>query len=172
MYESILKVATNNPQFRFKTRNSPWPPTYPVQNRAAGESTSDVLFQMAIAYSQLIMAVVVYLVKERMNGLKHLQIISGMQLKAYWAANFVFDLLKWSFLIATTIILWFAFEMGYVSAWAVLLMFPFAVIPFTYVSSFIFTDTSTAQTLTLVLHVAIMAIGTSVLFTFRVIPIL
>ena len=76
MYESILKVATNNPQFRFKTRNSPWPPTYPVQNRAAGESTSDVLFQMAIAYSQVIMAVVVYLVKERMNGLKHLQIIS------------------------------------------------------------------------------------------------
>ena len=70
------------------------------------------------------------------------------------------------------IILWFAFEMGYVSAWAVLLMFPFAVIPFTYVTSFIFTDTSTAQTLTLVLHVAIMAIGTSVIFTFRVLPIL
>jgi hypothetical protein len=28
MYESILKVATGDPDFKFKLRNTPFPPTF------------------------------------------------------------------------------------------------------------------------------------------------
>jgi ATP-binding cassette, subfamily A (ABC1), member 3 len=79
-----------------------------------------------------------------MNGLKHLQIISGMKLKAYWAGNFVFDLFKWSLLVVTTIILWFAFGLEFNSAWLTVLMCPFGIIPFTYMTSFVFSSESAA----------------------------
>jgi ATP-binding cassette, subfamily A (ABC1), member 3 len=49
-------------------------------------------------------AVVSYLVVERIDGLKHLQEISGMQLKAYWVGNFIIDFIKMQLTIAITII--------------------------------------------------------------------
>jgi len=33
MYESILKVATNDSNFSFKLRSTPYPPTFLVKNR-------------------------------------------------------------------------------------------------------------------------------------------
>ena len=94
MYESILKVATNDPVFKFKVRSTPYPPTLLVKLKDNITSTSTVIFVSAIAYSMIITSVVSYLVVERTNGLKHLQVISGMQLKAYWIGNFIFDFLK------------------------------------------------------------------------------
>jgi hypothetical protein len=78
MYESILKTATNNQSFGFKVRLTPYAPTPLLKNRLASTSTSTVVFVSAIAYSTMIVAVCSYLVVERLSGLKHLQIISGM----------------------------------------------------------------------------------------------
>jgi ATP-binding cassette subfamily A (ABC1) protein 3 len=123
---------------------------------------------MAIAYAIVIVSVVTYLVTERMNGLKHLQIISGMQLKAYWIGNFLFDSFKMSLLIITTIILWFAFSMGYNTAWLTVLVCPLGILPFTYFTSFLFSSESGAQTLTMLLHIIVLGIISSVIFTFRI----
>jgi len=38
MYESILKIATDDPEFEFKTRSTPYPLTYEIKKRVA---TSD-----------------------------------------------------------------------------------------------------------------------------------
>jgi hypothetical protein len=48
----------------------------------------------AIAYGMIVTAIVSYLLVERISGLKHLQVISGMNLKAYWIGNFIFDYIK------------------------------------------------------------------------------
>jgi ATP-binding cassette subfamily A (ABC1) protein 3 len=168
MYESILKAATQNSDFRFAVRSTPYPPTIRINTREVAEETNTVMFQMAIAYSIVIVAAVVYLVSERMNGLKHLQIISGMQLKAYWIGNFLFDAFKMSLLVITTIILWFAFSMDYNSAWLVVLLCPFGILPFTYFTSFLFTSESGAQTLSMILHIIVLGILPSMIFTFRI----
>jgi len=94
MYESVLKTATNDSSFDFKTKSIPFPPTYEVKIRFTGPNTGTIIFLSSIAYSMMITAVVSYLVVERINGLKHLQLVSGMQLEAYWTANFVFDFIK------------------------------------------------------------------------------
>jgi hypothetical protein len=78
MYESILKIATRNEYFKFKVRTTPYPPTELLRARLATTSNQTVLFVAAISYSMMIVAVVSYLVVERTNGLKHLQLISGM----------------------------------------------------------------------------------------------
>lgn len=131
-----------------------------------------MIFVSAIAYGMIITSIVSYLVVERINGLKHLQVISGMQLKAYWVGNFTFDFFKMQLTIIVTIILFQAFEMEYDSAWLTFLCLPFGILPFTYVTSFIFTTDSAAQTFTMFFHFFILAIVSVMVFFLRLIPTL
>jgi len=72
MYESVLKTATEDPDFKFQVRSVPFPPTYEVKIRYNGPNTGTIIFLSSITYSMMITAVVSYLVVERTNGLKHL----------------------------------------------------------------------------------------------------
>lgn len=87
MYESILKVATEDPDFEFKTRSSPYPPTYEMKRRTATSDAGSIIFFSAIAYSIVITVTVSYLVVERASQLKHVQVITGMRLSSYWIAK-------------------------------------------------------------------------------------
>lgn len=54
--------------------------------------------------------------------------------------------------------------------WLLFLLYPVGVIPFTYVSSFLFTTENLAQTITIFLHFVFAGIGAIVVFILRVIP--
>jgi hypothetical protein len=43
-------------------------------------------------------------VNERVTGIKHHQLISGLNISAYWVANFVADFLKMEIVIAGTLV--------------------------------------------------------------------
>jgi len=124
----------------------------------------------AVAYSMMVTAIVSYLVVERISGLKHLQVISGMNLKAYWVGNFIFDLIKMELTIVVTISLFFGFEMGLNSAWATYVALPFGIIPFSYVMSYWFTVDSAAQTFTMFFHFFILGIMSTLTFGLRLAP--
>jgi hypothetical protein len=67
-----------------------------------------------------------------------------MQRKAYWIGNFIVDFVKILILVLTTIACFFGFSMQMENAsWAYLAL-PFAVLPFTYVTSFMFSSESSA----------------------------
>jgi hypothetical protein len=72
--------------------------------------------------------------------------------------------------ILITIILFYGFELEYNAAWVTYLIIPFAILPFTYVSSFIFTADSAAQTFTIFFHILILGIGSTVMFVLRLVP--
>jgi len=71
MYESILKVATGDPEFEFKVRNTPYPLTHEVKYYIRTADTGAVIFFTAIAYSVMITNTISYLVIERLSMLKH-----------------------------------------------------------------------------------------------------
>jgi ATP-binding cassette subfamily A (ABC1) protein 3 len=144
MYESILRVATGDPSFSFKLRSSPYPPTQAIKIRLQSFSAGLIVFVSAIAYSVIITSIVSYLVVERTSGLKHLQVISGMQLKAYWIGNFIVDFAKMQLTIAVTIAAFFILKMGMNQAWIAYLVFPVGILPFAYISSFLFSDDNSA----------------------------
>ena len=144
MYESILKVANDDPEFEFKTRSTPYPLTYEIEKRVATSDAGQVIFFAAIAYTIVITVTISYLVVERTSQLKHVQVITGMRLSAYWIVNFIFDSFKLYVTIATTLVLFHLFDQEYPTAMYVLLAFPFGVLPFTYVFSFAFTVESAA----------------------------
>jgi len=103
----------------------------------------------AIAYGMIVTAIVSYLLVERISGLKHLQVISGMNLKAYWIGNFIFDYVKMQLTVGITLALFFGYNLGISAAWVTYLVLPFGLIPNCYFISYLFTVDSAAQTFTM-----------------------
>ena len=53
MYESILKVATGNPNFEYKVRNTPYPNTNEVAKRKVRGISLGITFLLATAFCLL-----------------------------------------------------------------------------------------------------------------------
>ena len=58
MYESILKVANDDPEFEFKVRSTAYPVMFNAEVTADAEETNFIVFVIAIAYS-LILSVII-----------------------------------------------------------------------------------------------------------------
>ena len=67
-----------------------------------------------------------------------------MSLASYWLTNFIFDILKTMFLSLMTLLLLEIFNVDLPDIWLIMLIYPFALIPFTYATSFLFSKESTA----------------------------
>ena len=136
MYERLLKLA--DPTINFKTRSTPYPPTSSQAQIVKTSSAGTIIFMTAVSYATLMTMICSFLVNERVSGLKHFQLISGVKLKSYWLGNFLFDLVKMYVTVLVSVALLWGFDMGYTSCQYCFLAFPFAVLPFTYVFSFVF----------------------------------
>ena len=170
MYESILKVATDDPEFEFKTRSTPYPLTYEIRKRVKTGDASQIIFFSAIAYSIVITVTMSYLVVERTTQLKHIQVITGMRLSSYWITNFIFDASKLYLTILTTLLLFHIFDQDYPSAQWILVAFPFGVMPWIYVWSYLFNAESAAQTFTFFCNMFVILFASLVVFILRVVP--
>ena len=97
-------------------------------------------------------AIVSFIVLERVENLRHMQIISGMQLPAYWISNMIADMIKLYIPIILIILLSIVFDSNYDGVWVLYLLLPPALVPWTYVSSFLFSKDGTAQIITLFMN--------------------
>lgn len=156
MYESILKTAFDDPNFEYKVVNKVYPLTQQIESYVLGANAIFLVFCTAIAYSIIMTNIMSTVVVERNSNLKHVQLISGMRLSAYWVSNFVFDFIKIEITVIVTIIVLKGFSTGLNSSLIAYALFPFAVVPFTYCMSFLFTVDSAAQTFTMFFNFIIM----------------
>jgi hypothetical protein len=107
---------------------------------------------------------------ERSEGLKHLQEITGMGRVAYWTANFIIDYTKvMVFMIVVAIVFSYQDPSLADSTYTVILI-PFALIPFTYVSSYFFSSDSAAQTGTIFLNFFVLSILSNGVGFLRIYP--
>jgi hypothetical protein len=65
---------------------------------------------VAIGFSLIPSAIISFIVNEREKNLKHMQLISGMSLSAYWISNMLFDVVKGIIPSALVIGLIYAFK--------------------------------------------------------------
>ena len=63
-----------------------------------------------------------------------------MSLAGYWTSNIIFDIVMAYVPIGLMIMLIFVFNMQFDGIYILFLLFPPAIVPFTYVTSFIFTS--------------------------------
>ena len=61
-----------------------------------------------------------------------------MSLAGYWASNIIFDIVMAYVPIGLMIMLMFVFNMQFDGVWILFILFPPSIVPFTYVTSFIF----------------------------------
>ena len=101
--------------------------------------------------------------------MKHMQFIQGMSAQAYWLINFFFDLLKTLLVSGMVLLLIHLFSLDFPDAWTLLIAYPFAIVPFTYATSFLFTTESVAQNCTIFSHLILGSVASSTVFILRII---
>ena len=153
MMDNIIYTAIRNqPSSRITVQIVPFDLTKQVaafNNTAVGFIAAILV---SIAYAFVPASLIVLLVKERENNVKHQQIVSGVSLFAYWLSNLVVDWVKFLIPAGATILIFKLYDVDvYLNSNALsatLLMFIFfgpCLITFTYLFSFMFTSPSKAQ---------------------------
>jgi len=115
-------------------------------------------------------AMVSFVLKERTDSLKHMQMISGMSLPAYWLSNMIADIIKVYIPLILMILLSVVFGSNYPGVWVCFMVLPWAIVPFTYCMSFLFSDDTNAQILTLLLHFVVCVILSTTVYFLQLIP--
>jgi hypothetical protein len=99
---------------------------------------------IGIAISLIPVVMIAFILREREDEQKHIQLISGMNLPAYWISNMIADICKIYVPILFIVITSFCFKLDGDGVWILFLLFPPAIVPFTYATSFLFTNDTRA----------------------------
>ena len=68
--------------------------TEALKKKQANVSGIFLVVVVAIAFSLVPAVIISFILHEKENNIRHLQLISGMSLPAYWLSNMIFDLVK------------------------------------------------------------------------------
>jgi ATP-binding cassette subfamily A (ABC1) protein 3 len=185
---NLLSFQFNPAGASILTSNHPLPNTARVNAALQSFSAFSAVLFLMIAYSFIPASIVQFVVREKENNrnAKHQQMISGVSIPAYWLSNYAWDLLMYMAPFALTLILIAAFDIQALTgngcevtcieeplrAVAVLLlMFGLSVIPFTYCLSYLFNESSKAQTFTIMISIFSGLILMIASFIMRLIPV-
>jgi len=94
-----------------------------------------------------------------------------MSLPGYWGSNLIFDIVMAYIPIALIILLMNVFSVKFEGAWVLFLLYPPAIVPFTYVTSFLFKSDINAQIVTLFLHFMSGGLLVIIVFVLQYIPV-
>ena len=140
MYTSILRTATNDPNFIFDITSTPFPIPQMYKDLETAAKTYDYVFMSAIALALIPCVMIQFIVNEREQQLRHQQLISGMSLAGYCTSNIIFDIVMAYVPIGIIILLSMIFDKNYRGVWALFLLYPPAIVPYTYLWSYLFTS--------------------------------
>jgi ATP-binding cassette subfamily A (ABC1) protein 3 len=114
---------------------------------------ASLLFVLAIGFCILPATIVGHIMSERESNLKHMQVISGMNMFSYWTINVLFDICKMEIPMGLCVGLLYAFRLQeYYMSMYVFFAFPIGVVPFTHAFSFFFKTEWSAQLFTIVIN--------------------
>jgi ATP-binding cassette, subfamily A (ABC1), member 3 len=152
MERAIYKVMRNDPKAELTTWMTPMKLTKQVasfQNTAVGFVAA---FIISISYAFIPASLIVIIVKERENNVKHQQIVSGVSILAYWLSNLFIDFIKYLVPASLTVGILFLYNASVYTTGTALsatislfVLFGPSMIIFTYLFSFLFTSPSKAQ---------------------------
>ena len=124
---------------------------------------------ITISFALMQASTIAFITHEKERKLKHMQFIQGMSAQAYWLVNFLFDLFKTLLVSGLILMLIHAFSLDFPDAWTLLLAYPFAIVPFTYATSFLFSKESISQNCTIFFHLILGSVASSTVFVLRII---
>lgn len=154
--EYMYKKCTGDPNARLQSLNHPLPLT--VEQSVEVKAVLSVIASLfiCIPYNYVPAAFIVFLVKERVSKSKHLQLVSGVDMSAYWVSTYLWDLLLHSVLTIFIMVAFLSYGresaevfVGTASSFICTLALTFGYglssLPFAYLLSRSFTNHSNAQ---------------------------
>jgi len=141
-----------------------------LQLRSSSQNAFGYAGYVGFAFCFMPCAIVSFIVLERVENLRHMQIISGMSLPAYWISNMIADMIKLYIPIGLIILLSVVFDSNYPGTWVLFMLLPPALVPWTYCSSFLFSKDGSAQIITLFANYFVCCLMGIMVFVLQFIP--
>ena len=154
LFNSIIKYVMNSSDYTISTVNAPLPRTYTQKirdNTKENETGFTIAFYFVFGISFLASSFVLFLIKERATKAKYIQFVSGVNPINFWFSTFCWDMINYIIPCICLIITFVAFDItAYLQPvshvghmFLLLLLYGWAMLPFMYLLSFIFTVPST-----------------------------
>ena len=170
MYQSILKTALDKPDFEFNVNTQPFPVFWVFQSRSDQTIAFNYAIDVAFAIALIPCVMVSYILNEREKQLKHMQVISGMSLTGYWVANIMSDIIKCYVPVVLILLLAWLFDANDPGVWVLFVLYPWAIVPFSYMTTFLFSSDTMAQIMTLFVHFMFAGVLGLSVYTLQIIP--
>lgn len=154
--EGILKHETSDADKYIRVTNHPLPKKTQDSARRQFFANNGTAFTIAISilFGMAFMATsfIIFLIKEKSVGAKHLQVVSGVGPFAYWLSTFVWDIINYLIPVLIILIVFAAFQTdAYVNdnrlglVFMVFLLYGFSVLPFVYLMHYLFSVPATGM---------------------------
>lgn len=145
----LLKQITNDSSKDIQVTNHPLPKRINDNSRRLFFSTNGTGFTIAISvlFGMAFMATsfIIFLIKERSVGAKHLQVVSGVGPVAYWSSTFVWDIINYTIPVLLILVVFAAFQTdAYVNenrlgiVFLIFMLYGWSVLPFVYMLHYFF----------------------------------
>ena len=93
-----------------------------------------------------------------------------MSLTGYWLANIMSDIIKCYVPVALILLLSWIFSANDPGVWVLFMLYPFAIVPFSYMTTFLFSSDTSAQIMTLFVHFMFAGVLGLSVYTLQIIP--
>lgn len=149
LMNAILRYAMNSDSYSITTTNAPFKLSLDEDQNSNFFTYSGtaftLAFQIMFGMAFLTATFVIFLIKERSSGAKHLQNVSGVSSIAFWASNFLWDLINYLIPVLLILVVFAAFQTeAYVTdghlgiLFLIFLLYAWSFLPMTYIISFFF----------------------------------
>jgi len=154
--EFLFKKCTQDDDAELAIINHPLPLSRKQSAEAKIKLSLVVLIFMFLPFCYIPGAFIVFLVKERSSKSKHVQLVSGVNMLAFWMSTFMWDLLLYAALVCLVMLVFLAYGTdttevfvgnykSFKCTFLLLLGYGFSGIPFAYIISRHFKNFSNAQ---------------------------
>ena len=147
--------------------NSPYPLKYEEKNNKKIRKGFSLVFFTSIAFSLIPSNIIMSIIREKENKLKHLQILSGLSLLAYWVNNYIFELLKYAIISIFSYLILILFNFSEKYLIILYILYGPAMISFTYCVSYFIDKEGPGQTIALLINLLFGTLGSSAILILR-----
>jgi len=152
--ETLLNAMNHN--VSIKVTNKPMPKTQSESGTTKDMTGFFASFFISVGLGFKLSSTIAFIIKERISRSKHLMVISGMNIKAYWLANFTFDFLLYMIITCLSIGATIILEVKSLTAalglvWALYILYALSQFPLVYIISFYLDEETSFFNLTLII---------------------
>ena len=148
--------------------NSPFHLSYNEKNDKKTRNGFILAFYISVALSLIPANFITIIIREKENKSKHLQLLSGISIYIYWINNYIFELIKYYFVVGICLIILVIFKFYEKYLIVFYILYGPASVSFTYVVSYFFDKEGTGQTIILLINLIFGALGSSALLILRI----